>query len=439
MNKFRREVLWTALLVIALLTGLSIYGAFIGAERAQEFFNRVPLAVYWIAFAILLIVALNVFPRLIRVPGLMMMHVGCVLILAGGMLGSKLGNDLQRRLFGIDRIRSGRMKIYEDQTTNKVELESRIPLFSVEPEFASSLDRGVIPQKLRQEFEKRQIALSQDAAAWVSEAGRMWWVADESKQYLVRVEKGRPKVYERIMEAKALPFSIRLKNFRIEYYQPANLYIETRQGERQKVPAEIGKEFALGEGLGTAKVVRAFENFKIGMEEGKSVPYDDPQPGSNPALEVQVTQPDGRVTTKYVFENFPGHSHGQESFLMNYRRTISDYISEIQLIQDGRVVAAKDVEVNHPLHYGGYHFYQADYDHQASRYTVFSVHSDAGLYIVYAGYWLLCLGVIWHLWLRHVSVARLSSLVSRRAGNESRVTGHQSQLDERKTQIENRK
>lgn len=124
---------------------------------------------------------------------------------------------------------------------------------------------------------------------------------------------------------------------------------------------------------------------------------------------------------------------------MNYRRTISDYISEIQLIQDGRVVAAKDVEVNHPLHYGGYHFYQADYDHQASRYTVFSVHSDAGLYIVYAGYWLLCLGVIWHLWLRHVSVARVSSLVSRRAGNESRVTGHQSQLDERKTQIENRK
>ncbi|MBA7652851.1 hypothetical protein ES703_60690 [subsurface metagenome] len=27
--------------------------------------------------------------------------------------------------------------------------------------------------------------------------------------------------------------------------------------------------------------------------------------------------------------------------------------------------------------------------------------SNTGLAVVYAGYWMLCIGVIWHLWLRH--------------------------------------
>lgn len=413
MNNFRREVLWTALLVIVLLAILSIYGAFIGAERAQEFFNRVPLAVYWMFFAVLLVVALVVFPRLVRVPGLLMMHVGCVLILTGGMWGSKLGNDLQRRLFGIDKVRSGRMKIYEGQTSNRVELERRIPLFSVEPELASFLDKGIIPQKLRQEFEKRQIALSQDTAAWVSEAGRMWWVADESKQYLVRMEKGRPRVYEQIKEAKALPFSLKLKDFRIEYYQPAHLYIDTRDGQRRKVPVELGKEFALGEGLGTAKLVRTFENFKMGKQDGKNVIFDDPNVGSNPALEVQVTRPDGQTATKYVFEKFPGHGSAQDLFVMNYRRTISDYISEIQLIQNDKVIFEKNVEVNYPLGFGGYHFYQSSYDDEAGRYTVLSVHSDTGLYIVYAGYWLLCLGAAWHFWLKSIVTKTKSKMENR--------------------------
>jgi hypothetical protein len=90
---------------------------------------------------------------------------------------------------------------------------------------------------------------------------------------------------------------------------------------------------------------------------------------------------------------------------------VKDYVSELEVIQDGKVVADKDIEVNHPLAFGGYHFYQADYDHDAGQYTILSVYSDTGLRLVFAGYWMLCLGAIWHLWLRHVSVARIASLV----------------------------
>ncbi|HOV77657.1 MAG TPA: hypothetical protein PLS24_06490, partial [Sedimentisphaerales bacterium] len=104
MNRFRRAVLWAVLAAIVLLTGLSIYGAFIGADRAQAFFTSVPLAVYWFAAVALLVVGIALFRRLLRVPSLLLMHTGCILIVLGMMWGSKPGHALQKRLFGIDKI-----------------------------------------------------------------------------------------------------------------------------------------------------------------------------------------------------------------------------------------------------------------------------------------------------------------------------------------------
>jgi hypothetical protein len=329
MQKYRRIILWVGLVLIVILIVLSIYGAFIGPERAEQFFNRHPLAVYWMALAMLLIIGIAAFRRLVRVPGLLLIHAGCVLILAGGMWGSQAGHNLQKKLFGTDKIHSGRMAIYEGTSDNLVVLDG---------------------------------------------SG----------------------------EQKELPFSLKLKDFRIEYYKPAYLRIQTRQGRQWKIPVEAGKEFPLGEEAGTIKIIKAYENFKIGMEEGKSVPFDDPSPGTNPTLEVQITEPGGQTSTQYVFELFPGHSHGQDKFLLSYHRVIRDYISELQIVKDGKVVAEKDIEVNHPLHFGGYHFYQSSYDDKAFQYTVLQVVSDTGLYVVYAGYWMLCIGVIWHLWLRHI-------------------------------------
>jgi hypothetical protein len=329
MYKYRRTIMWMALVLIIVLTVLSIYGAFIGAERAQQFFNQPPLVVYWMTLALLLIIGIGAFRRLLRVPGLLLIHAGCVLILAGGMWSSQGGHNLKKKLFGIDKIHTGRMAIYEGRSENHV-------------------------------------------------------VLDGSN------------------EQKELPFSLKLKDFRIEYYQPVYLRIQSRQGRQWKIPVEIDKEFLLGDDAGTIKIIKAYENFKIGTQEGKSVPFDDPSPGMNPALEVQITEPGSKTATQYVFERFPGHSHGQDNFLLSYRRVISDYISELQIVKGDKVVAEKDIEVNHPLHFGGYHFYQSSYDDKAGQYTVLQVVSDTGLYVVYAGYWMLCIGTIWHLWLRHI-------------------------------------
>ena len=112
--------MWAALVLIIVLTVMSIYGAFIGAERAQAFFNSVPSVVFWALFAVALIAGFIAFRRLIRVPGLLLIHAGCILIIAGGMWGSQGGHDLQKKLFGIDKVRSGQMVIYEGRSDNHV-------------------------------------------------------------------------------------------------------------------------------------------------------------------------------------------------------------------------------------------------------------------------------------------------------------------------------
>jgi hypothetical protein len=333
MNKFRRVVLWLGLALIILLIVLSIYGAFLGANRARNFFGSLPLSVYWLSLALLLIAGLVVFRRLVRVPGLLLIHLGCVLILAGSMWGSNAGHKLQKQLFRIDKIPRGRMVIFEGHSTSLVQLEDDMPI---------------------------------DAF-------------------------GR------------LPFSIKLKNFRIEYYKPGYLHIEARQGQRWKLPVEIGVEFSLGPNFGTVKILRAFENFKITIDGDKRTAFDDPRPGYNPALEVEIKQPDGAITTQYAFEWLRGHFHEGDKFLLSYHRAIRDYISELQVIKNKDVVAEKSIEVNHPLHFGGYHFHQHKYDAHAGQYTLLMVVSDSGLNVVYTGFVMLCVGVFWHLWLRGLS------------------------------------
>ena len=407
MNKFRREIIWAALVLIIALTVLSIYGAFIGADRAQMFFNSAPAAVFWVLLTLVLIGGFTAFRRLIRVPGLLLMHAGCVLILIGGFLGSEKGY----RITGNDKIFKGDMQIFEGQTSNQVRTEKKIPLFGVGLEFAGTLDKRSISQNLRQEFEEQQIALSQAAQVFVSQPGGIWFIADDDGQYYIRREGGKLKVYDFIREFKELPFSVKLNDFRLEYYgisEPSYLEAQTADGQIRRIPAEVGQEINLGAELGTAKIVKKYENLKITIEGDKREYYDDPSPGSNPALEVRITKPDGETTTQYVYSLHPGFSHTAGGPKLVYNKPaaggpIRDYISELEVIDpNGTVLAKKDIEVNHPLYYGGYHFYQSSYDAQAGRYTVLQVVSDTGVKIVFAGYWMLCVGVVWHLWLRHL-------------------------------------
>jgi hypothetical protein len=329
MSRFQRALLWAALIAIVLLALLSIYGAFLGAEPAQAFFNSVPLAVYWFALVVLLGAGIVLFRRLWQVPPLLLMHIGSISVLLGAMWGSNGGHATAKRLFGIDRIPQGQLGILEHTQENRV-------------------------------------------------------CCEDSN------------------EIRELPFFVRLHEFRIDYYRPGELFIQSKAGQQWRLPAEAGRSLSLGEEFGTVRIQRVFENFKIDLEDDKVVTYDAPG-GSNPALEVLVEKPGAAPQMRRVFERSVGHRNPNAALIMDYRRMISDYISDVEIVKDGRVVAAKEIEVNHPLHYGGYHLYQHSYgEDQLGMYTVLMVVSDSGLHLVYSGYAMLTIGVFWHFWGRRV-------------------------------------
>ena len=333
MKQLKRPLLWAALLAIVLLTALAIYGAFLGADQAQVFFNSAPVAVYWFALVALFIAGFVLFRRLLRVPALLLMHLGCILVLAGGMWGSTAGQQLQERLFDKTLIQKGQMPILEGTAENRVRLA----------------DSNDMPE---------------------------------------------------------LPFSIRLRDFRMEFYRVGTLMMQNRAGQTWRMPAEAGETLALGDGLGKVTIQQTFENFKMDISGDERVAFDAPG-GFNPALEVARTKPDGSTTRQYVFLQQAGHMNRNDDLMMSYSRGIRDYISELEVVEEGRVVKRKDIEVNHPLHYAGYHFYQHSYgQNDFGEYTILMVVSDSGLKAVFAGYALLVAGVCWHFWGRRLSPTR---------------------------------
>jgi hypothetical protein len=332
MSQSRWAVLWAAVIAVLLLALLSVYGAFLGPDRAQAFFNSLPLEVYWFALAALLVSGIALFRRLLQVPSLLLMHFGCILVLAGGVWGSGAGHTVQKQLFGVARLPKGRMALRDGAEDNRIT------------------------------------------------------VADGN-------------------EIRVLPFLVRLKDFRMEYYDPGSLIIRSSDGRTWRLPATPGARLSLGDGRGTITVQSRFANFKLRQEDGRQVPYDAPG-GSNPALLVSIVRPDGTSTQGYVFEQFPPVFSSPTELDLAYRRMVRDYISELEIVKDGKIVAAKDVEVNHPLHYGGYHFYQSDYgEDRAGQYSVLMVVSDAGLDLVYGGYVMLIAGVFWHFYGRRTVLA----------------------------------
>ncbi len=325
MNQFRRALLWAALIAVILLALLSIYGAFLGAERARAFFNSLPLTAYWFALIALLLAGFITFRRLLRIPSLLLMHLGSILVLLGALWGSNDGHTLAKRLFGLDRIPQGQMGILEQTQENRVRL------------------------------------------------------ADSNS-------------------TRELPFFVRLKDFRMDYYEPGTLLIRSRTGENWRLPASAGQTLSLSEGRGTVTIRRVFENFKMDLAGDEPVAYDVPG-GSNPALEITLEKPGATPGRRYVFERMPGHGNPDDPLKMSYSRMVRDYISELEIVKDGQVVAAKSIEVNHPLHYGGYHLYQHSYgEDKLGDYTVLMVVSDSGLNLVYSGYAMLVAGVFWHFW-----------------------------------------
>ncbi len=78
---------------------------------------------------------------------------------------------------------------------------------------------------------------------------------------------------------------------------------------------------------------------------------------------------------------------------------VSDYTSKTTIIDRQKPVRQKDIEVNKPLYFGGYHIYQHSWgEDEQGRYSVFQIVSADGISLVFTGFALLAIGVAGRFW-----------------------------------------
>lgn len=88
-SELPRTLRWCALGLIFSAAGLAIFGAFLGAERANEVCTSRPLVVFWGVFAVTLASGFFVFARMRRDVGLAALHLGFLAVMIGFVMDSE--------------------------------------------------------------------------------------------------------------------------------------------------------------------------------------------------------------------------------------------------------------------------------------------------------------------------------------------------------------
>ena len=74
---------------------------------------------------------------------------------------------------------------------------------------------------------------------------------------------------------------------------------------------------------------------------------------------------------------------------------IGQFRSSLTVVENGRQTARKTIWVNEPFRHKGYTFYQSGYDPADPTFSSLQVAKDPSVPIVYAGFILLPLGLVW--------------------------------------------
>lgn len=340
MNEFRRMIGWFTLALLFGWTGLSIFGAFLGAELGKQLFNSWPLAVFWFVLALTLAAGLAVFAKLRRCPGLLGMHLGMLLVVLGFMANSEAGHRVAARL------RSGAAKT----TWSYLRLEE-----------------GQVSSTLRDETLQREIG---------------------SLPFSVRLDGFDIEYYPLAAEPPPLRFGV------LEP-EPGTPHFNWKTRALRWKP---GREAKLSD---TPMTFRVLE-FSPAVEDAPlSVTVELSAEGKTHRHELVCPpgEPFARVALHPIFPELAGMHRSASLLLVRPMPQVRTYRSRITILLDGREEKA-EVLVNRPAHVAGYHLYQQSWGSEPELYTVLLVVSDSGVWLVYAGFVLLGAGSIWRFWVR---------------------------------------
>jgi len=416
---------------LGVLVVLSVVSAFLGADRASKLFNSVPLALLWSAVAVLLVagIAASGFP--LRRPGQAATHLGVLLMLLGGAWGSAAGHFIRIRFFGGRRIREGVMVLEPgreearilgqgaDAAGAELGFAVRCERFWLEfyPPTAERWPLGVRLTDAEAPHRTTSYPLPTDTREPTSVPGTDIRIAvldylgpearPDGPALLVSTAAGT-RIVE-VAPGSVIPLTDPNGEVRVEQIHPGcAATLELRlEGEAPRTVraerADVAVQHPEAQAPGLAMMFLPARTSQPGHEwPGPLVRLIIARPG---AMYMQWLAPGDSATWAELslagmyadIEEWT--AAGSPVIALRRPQSVRDYKSELVVLEDGREVARKTIEVNSPLHYGGYHFYQADYDAQYQRYTVLQVVSDSGLLAVYAGFALLLMGTIWQMWI----------------------------------------
>jgi len=194
----------------------------------------------------------------------------------------------------------------------------------------------------------------------------------------------------------ALPFTVKLKDFKITYWEPEKHLVHALDDEGgvvETAEAREGEPLALKTLAQGLKVLKFYSNFSI----GRSGPVSLDDSRANPALTLAPEK--GKAGRPiYLFSRFPDYhgTAGNTGARLVYELRggrVKQFVSSIDIMEGGQVVKEAALSVNSPLYYKGYRLYQSGFDEKNPRFSSIQVAKDPSVLVIYAGFALLMAGL----------------------------------------------
>lgn len=205
---------------------------------------------------------------------------------------------------------------------------------------------------------------------------------------------------------KPFPFEIRLDNFWIDYRGVAMHILQVADrttGQSESIAFTQPGAYRLNLIKADIRVLGVYPDFVMDTS-GPGSRTDRP---NNPAIHIEIAR-NGHVSRRWLFARFPnarfpGHDGGGEMACCADIQTaygvqpgdIEQFRSRLSVLENGKVAVEKTIHVNEPLKYKGYVFYQSGYNPKDPSFSSLQVAKDPSVPMVYAGFMLLPIGLVW--------------------------------------------
>lgn len=226
------------------------------------------------------------------------------------------------------------------------------------------------------------------------------------------------------LNAPNLPRGLRLSYVREDEERQSRFVVFTREDQSIRLvengrvsrlePLQLNKPFIIEKGLSATAVAI--------LDHAEHVPAFLPHPDPKEALKfersvlkVKVWDPgSGRSEEKWLdglaldgldglpkLETFFDHSVG---LIYKAKDTEPEDVRSELVVLDptGKQLVKKTVSVNDPLIFQGYRFYQSSYNPDDPSVSGIRMVQESGLWLVYAGFLMLIIGIIWMFYLKPV-------------------------------------